>query len=395
MEIHGICSDQFSAVRETFAGSLHSGADVGASVAIYLDGEPVVDLWGGYADRERTQPWQRDTITNVWSTTKTMTALCALVLADRNELDLFAPVTKYWPEFGVAGKNRIEIRHLLSHTAGLPDWDQPMTLDDLCDWEKSTTLLARQSPRWQPGTASGYHRFTHGFLLGEVVRRICRQSIGTFFAEQLAAPLDADFHIGLAPEDDQRVSEVIPASGPAPAANPRVTIPVGAYVTAQDTWSTQWHRAEIPAAAGYGNARSVAAVQSVLTSSGHASQAPLLSEATRRAVFDEQSHGIDLVLGIPLRFGIGYALSSDDAPVRTGGLRTCYWGGRGGSLVVNDLNARMTIAYVMNQMTHLGLTDPRGQELLQAAYRSLDPSGSLRGSREPSSGVASQEGKPA
>ncbi|MFD5697021.1 serine hydrolase domain-containing protein [Streptomyces lasiicapitis] len=374
MEIHGTCSDQFSAVRETLADSLRSGSDVGASVAIYLDGEPVVDLWGGYADRERTHPWQRDTLTNVWSTTKTMTALCALVLADRNELDLCAPVTKYWPEFGVAGKNRIEIRHLLSHTAGLPDWDQPMTLDDLCDWEKSTALLARQSPRWEPGTASGYHRFTHGFLLGEVVRRICQQSIGTFFAEQLAAPLDADFHIGLASEDDHRVSEVIPASGPAPAANPRTAIPVGAYVTAQDTWSTQWRRAEIPAAAGYGNARSVAAVQSVLTSGGRTHPSPVLSEATRRAVFDEQSHGIDLVLGIPLRFGIGYALSSDDAPVSTANLRTCYWGGRGGSLVVNDLDARMTIAYVMNQMTHLGLTDPRGQKLLQAAYRSLKPS---------------------
>ncbi|MFI8933324.1 serine hydrolase domain-containing protein [Streptomyces sp. NPDC053474] len=374
MELHGICSDQFSAVRETFADSLRSGSDVGASVAIYLDGEPVVDLWGGFADRERTEPWQRDTITNVWSTTKTMTALCALVLADRNELDLFAPVTKYWPEFGAAGKNRIEIRHLLSHTAGLPDWDQPMTLDDLCDWEKSTTLLARQSPRWEPGSASGYHRFTHGFLLGEVIRRISQQSIGTFFAEHLAAPLDADFHIGLASEDDHRVSEVIPAPGPAPASNPRVTIPVGAYVTAQDTWSIQWHRAEIPAAAGYGNARSVAAVQSVLTSSSHSPQSSLLSEATRRAVFDEQHHGVDLVLGIPLRFGIGYALSSDDAPVRTANRHTCYWGGRGGSLVVNDLNARMTIAYVMNQMTHLGLTDPRGQKLLQAAYKSLDPS---------------------
>lgn len=373
MEIHGICSDQFSAVRETFADSLRSGADVGASVAIYLDGEPVVDLWGGYADQGRTRPWQRDTITNVWSTTKTMTALCALVLADRDELDLFAPVRKYWPEFGVAGKDHIEIRHLLSHTAGLPDWDQPMTLDDLCDGEKATTLLARQSPRWEPGTASGYHRFTHGFLLGEVIRRICQKSIGTFFAEQIAAPLGADFHMGLASEDDHRVSEVIPAPGPVPAANPRVTIPVGAYVTAQDTWSTQWRRAEIPAAAGYGNARSVAAVQSVLTARGQTSPSPTLSEATRRTVFDEQSHGIDLVLGIPLRFGIGYALASDDAPLNTANLRTCYWGGRGGSLVVNDLDARMTVAYVMNQMTYLGLTDPRGQKLLQAAYKSLKP----------------------
>ncbi|MFB7632350.1 serine hydrolase domain-containing protein [Streptomyces sp. NPDC056149] len=340
-------------------------------MAVYLDGEPVVDLWGGYADQERTRPWQRDTITNVWSTTKTMTALCALLLADRAELDLHAPVAKYWPEFGAAGKDRIEVRHLLSHTAGLPDWDQPMTLKDLCDWEKATTLLARQSPRWEPGTASGYHRFTHGFLIGEVVRRICRQSIGTFFAEKIAVPLDADFHIGLAAEDDHRISEVIPAPGPAPAANPRVAIPVGAYVTAQDTWSAQWRRAEIPAADGYGNARSVAAIQSVLASGGQTPQGRLLSEATCRTVFDAPSHGIDLVLGIPLRFGMGYALNASDAPVSTLNPRTCYWGGRGGSLVVNDLDTGMTIAYVMNQMTNLGLRDPRGQKLLQAAYKAL------------------------
>ncbi|WP_432010224.1 serine hydrolase domain-containing protein [Streptomyces cucumeris] len=371
MAIQGSCNNQFSAVGEAFADSLRSGADVGASVAIYLDGEPVVDLWGGYADSERTRPWQRDTITNVWSTTKTMAALCALVLADRGELDLSAPVAKYWPGFGTGGKDRVEVRHLLSHTAGLPDWDQPMTLDDLCDWGKATALLARQSPRWEPGTASGYHRFTHGFLIGEVIRRVCRQSIGTFFAEQIAAPLDADFHIGLAAEDDHRVSDVIPAPGPAPAANPRVAIPVSGYVTAKETWSAKWRRAEIPAASGYGNARSVAAVQSLLTSGGQTSRARLLSEATCRAVFDEQSHGTDLVLGIPLRFGVGYALNAGDAPVSTTNPRTCYWGGRGGSLVVNDFDARMTIAYVMNQMTHLGLTDPRGHKLLQAAYKAL------------------------
>ncbi len=371
MEIQGKCSDQFSAVREVFASSLRSGADVGASVAIYVDGEPVVDLWGGYADQECTRPWQRDTIANVWSITKTMTAVCALVLADRGELDLSAPVAKYWPEFGIVGKDRVEIRHLLGHTAGLPDWDQPMALDDLCDWEKATTLLARQSPRWEPGTESGYHRFTHGFLLGEVIRRVCRQSIGAFFADQIAGPLDLDFHIGLAAEHDHRVSDGIPATGPAPAANPQVAIPVGAYVTVQDTWSTQWRRAEIPAASGYGNARSVAALQSVLACGGQTPTSRLLSEATCRAVFDEQSHGTDLVLGIPLRFGMGYALNADDAPVSTTNPQTCYWGGRGGSLIVNDLDARMTIAYVMNQMTNLGLTDPRGQRLLQAAYKSL------------------------
>ncbi|MEH6373384.1 serine hydrolase domain-containing protein [Streptomyces sp. KLMMK] len=375
MEIHGSCSDRFSAVRAEFADSLRSGADVGASVAVYVDGEPVVDLWGGHADQARTRPWRRDTVTNVWSITKTMTALCALLLADRGELDLSAPVAKYWPEFGTAGKEHIKVRHLLGHTAGLPDWDRPMTLGDLCDWEKATTLLTRQTPRWKPGTRSGYHRFTHGFLIGEVVRRISQQSIGTFFAEQLAAPLGSDFHIGLEAEHDHRVSHGIPAAGsaPAPAASPRVTIPVGAYVTTQDTWTVQWRRAEIPAAAGYGNARSVAAVQSLLSSGGRTPSARLLSEAACRSVFDEQSHGIDLVLGIPLHFGIGYALNAADTPVTMAGPHACYWGGRGGSLIVNDLGTRMTFAYVMNRMTNLGLADPRGHALLRATYEALTP----------------------
>ncbi|MFF7725747.1 serine hydrolase [Streptomyces sp. NPDC008001] len=182
--------------------------------------------------------------------------------------------------------------------------------------------------------------------------------------------MGADFHIGLAAEHDHRVSDAIPADGPAPEPNPRVTIPVGAYVTTQDTWSAQWRRAEIPAAAGYGNARSVA-VQSLLTSAGRRASAGLLSEAIRRTVFDEQSHDVDLVLGIPLRFGMGYALTAEDAPVHTTNRHTCYWGGRGGSLVVNDLDTGMTFAYVMNRMSHHGLADPRSRTLLQAVYKAL------------------------
>ncbi|MDQ1535942.1 MAG: hypothetical protein QOE58_335, partial [Actinomycetota bacterium] len=378
-DVEGLCDEKFSAVRDEFSRSLNQGPEVGASVAVYINGEPVVDLWGGHADEERTRPWQRDTITNVWSITKTMTALCALVLADHGELDLYASVSKYWPEFAAAGKDRIEVRHLLSHSAGLPDWDQPMTLDDLCDWERATTLLADQSPRWEPGTASGYHRFTHGFLIGEVIRRISGQSIGTFFNDQIAAPLAADFHIGLGPEHDFRVSDMIPAAGPAPTPNDRVVIPVGAYVTAQDTWTTRWRRAEIPAASGYGNARSIAAVQSILACDGQTPHTRLLSEATCRLALHEQTHGIDLVLGIPLRFGIGYALNSSDAPIITPNRRTCYWGGRGGSLVLIDLDARMTIAYAMNQMSFQGLSDPRGQNLLRAVYQAASSGSGVGG----------------
>jgi CubicO group peptidase (beta-lactamase class C family) len=170
-------------------------ADVGASAAVFVDGEPVADLWGGYKDAKRTEPWEQDTITNVWSTTKTMVALSALILADRGDLDLDAPVARYWPEFAAAGKERVLVRHLLSHTAGLPEFDPPVAVADLYDWRGATTRLARQAPRWEPGTLAGYHSVTQGFLVGEVVRRITGQSLATFFAEHIAKPLGADFHL--------------------------------------------------------------------------------------------------------------------------------------------------------------------------------------------------------
>ena len=161
--------------------ALLDDGDAGASVAVFVDGEPVVDVWGGFADADRTIPWQRDTITNVWSVTKTMTALCALILADRGELDLAAPVGRYWPEFAAAGKDGVLVRHLLAHTAGLPDWDGP--IEELYDWPSATARLAAQAPQWEPGSAAGYHSLTQGFLVGEVVRRITGRSLGEFFAD--------------------------------------------------------------------------------------------------------------------------------------------------------------------------------------------------------------------
>src|SRR5882762_6625144 len=205
----GTCDERFEAVREALAASLDMD-DVGASAAVYVDGEPVVDIWGGHTDQERTRPWERDTITNVWSTTKTMTALCALMLADQGELDFQAPVARYWPEFAAAGKEGVLVRHLMGHTAGLSGWTEPMKEEDLYDWEKATSLLAAQAPWWEPGTASGYHAVTQGYLVGEEVRRVTGQTLGTFFAKGVAGPLGADFHIGLAPEHDSRVAPVIP-----------------------------------------------------------------------------------------------------------------------------------------------------------------------------------------
>ena len=186
VEVKGTCSTQFSPVREAFAHNLETGQDTGGSVAVFVDGEPVVDLWGGHFDGTYTRPFDRDTICQGFSSTKTVTALCALVLADRREIDLDSPVAKYWPEFAAEGKGGIVVRQLLGHTAALCGWSEPMTFRDLYDWEKSTSMLARQAPLWKPGRTSGYHGFTQGHLVGEVVRRVTGKTIGRFLSEEIA-----------------------------------------------------------------------------------------------------------------------------------------------------------------------------------------------------------------
>src|SRR5436190_8281080 len=205
----GTCSARFDPLRELFAAKLESGEELGASVAVNIDGEMVVDLWGGWADETAAVPWTENTIACVFSTTKTMTALAALVLVDRGELDLDANVARYWPEFAARGKAQIKVRHLLSHTSGVSGWDQPVTFEDVYDWDKSTAMLAAQAPWWEPGTASGYHAFTYGHLIGEVIGRITGQRPGKFFAAEIAGPLGADFHIGLSPSEFHRVASLV------------------------------------------------------------------------------------------------------------------------------------------------------------------------------------------
>ena len=174
--VEGFVGDKFAAVRDAFEANLASGADLGASFCATQGGEVIVDLWGGFADEAKTRPWEKDTIVNVYSTTKTMTFISALLLADRGQLDFDAPVAKYWPEFAANGKADIKVSHLMAHSAGLSGWREPITKEDLYDWEKCVSLLAAQAPLWEPGTQSGYHAITQGYLVGEVVRRITGKS---------------------------------------------------------------------------------------------------------------------------------------------------------------------------------------------------------------------------
>lgn len=361
-DIQGSYDDLFTAVPSALAGLLDEG-DAGASVAVFVDGEPVVDVWGGFADADRTVPWQRDTIANVFSVTKTMTALCALILADRGDLDPAAPVGRYWPEFAAAGKEKVLVRHLLAHTAGLPDWDGP--IEEVYDWPSATARLAAQAPQWEPGTAAGYHSLTQGFLVGEVVRRITGRSLGEFFAQEVAGPLGADFHIGLPAEHDHRVALTVPppsrdedyaASAPGGSASPGV----GTVVRLRDGNSVAWRRAQIPAASGFGNARSVALVQSVLACSGAVGGVRLLSRAGCDRAREEQFSGEDRRLGMQVRWGLGYGLFGN----------TFGWGGWGGSIVMIDPEERMAVAYVTDQMREPA-ADNRGLELVMAAYDGL------------------------
>jgi CubicO group peptidase (beta-lactamase class C family) len=318
-DIQGTYDDLFVAVPTALAGLL-DGGDVGGSVAVFVDGEPVVDIWGGYTDDSRTTAWSRDTIVNVWSTTKTMTALCALMLADAGEIDFGAPVSAYWPEFAAGGKDAVEVRHLMSHTAGLAGWTEPVTVEDLYDWDKVTALLAAQEPWWQPGTASGYHALTQGFLVGEVVRRVTGQSLGQFFAKEVAGPLGADFHIGLDAAYDDRVATLVPPPslrdqiGALPAESLARRLFSNPWLDATETRDRAWRVAEIPAANGHGNARSVAAVQSVLAGGGTTRGVRLLSEAGCNRVFETQAW----TLCSACHFGSASATGS--------GPRRCRWG---------------------------------------------------------------------
>ncbi|MCP9927443.1 serine hydrolase [Cyanobium sp. CH-040] len=375
-EVHGRCDPRFSPMAELLSANVEAGRDVGASVAVTLDGSMVVDIWSGWTDASRTTPWQADTITNVWSSTKTVTSLAALVLVDRGELDVFRPVCHYWPEFAANGKAEIEVRHLLSHASGVSGWDQPVDVADLADLQVSTALLAAQSPWWPPGTASGYHDRNFGHLIGELIRRITGQTLGEFLATEIAGPLAADFHIGLDRSHVPRVSNVIPFEGPLPIDlvsdhhSVRYRTLRSPSWAPQVSWTSEWREAEIGAANGHGNARSLVRLLSVIACSGEVDGVRLLSPETVELIFQEQSNGMDLVIGIPVRWGIGYALRNEGLTAYFPSGRVCGWGGWGGSIVLADVDRRMSISYVMNRMED-GSSDDRGPAFVRAAYAAI------------------------
>ncbi len=370
-----ILDTRFENLRGVLDGHIAAGSDVGSSFCATLDGKTVVDIWGGHADEAKTRPWEKDTIINVYSTTKTMTALTALLLADRGELDFDAPVARYWPEFAANGKADVKVSHLMSHSAGLSGWKEPITEADLYDWEKSTALLAAQAPYWEPGTKSGYHALTQGYLVGEVIRRVAGKSVGTVFREEFADPMGADFHIGLPASEDARVADLIPpppggAMGEGTTDGLVANMSTNPGINVLSTRTRDWRGAEIPAAGGTGNARSVAEIHTILANGGIGRDGRrYLSEAGCRKALEPQIEGTDLILGIPVRFGMGFGLQGGATPLPND--ECIYWGGYGGSLIIIDMKTRATYSYVMNKMASTTAGDMRGFSLLMAMWGAM------------------------
>ena len=376
-EIRGTCAAGFEPVRDAFAANFAERGEIGASVAVVVGGEPKVNLWAGWADPARSRPWQQDTLTNVWSTTKAVTALCAQILMDRGELDPDAPVARYWPEFAQAGKDEIPVRWLLCHKSGLTGLTVPATVEDYYDWEKITGLLAAQAPLFPPGTTTGYQAITFGYLVGEVIRRISGQTCGQFAAAEVAGPAGADFYIGLPeselgrcsdlqgvrPSDDEQAALAQAYANADPAALAALLNP---SLAGDEANAPGWRTAEIPAANGHATAQGLATIfGAVADGSGK-----YISERTLAAARAGEGTHTDLVLGFPIEFGLGYGISG---PGGHYGPNPAAFGhdGFGGSAVGCDPEAGVAFAYVMNRMGMNLADDPRKMAVIDGVYQSL------------------------
>jgi CubicO group peptidase (beta-lactamase class C family) len=400
--IDGACATGFEPVRDAFEKNFRDHGEVGAAVALALDGDMVVDLWAGWADRGQTRPWTRDTLVNVYSTTKGMTALCAHILADRGDLDLDAPVTEYWPEFARADKSAIPVRQLLTHQAGLPVVDEDLPPGAALDWELMVGALERQAPVWEPGSKQGYHAVTFGWLVGEVVRRAGgADRFGDFLAGAVVAPLGLDMFVGTPPSEHHRVADLVrdrPNTAPQSAAQPLEETPearamrerlaamlnpdslasrslgLASVPYAAGNNSPEWRSAQLPAANGHTTARSLARMYGALARGGEIDGVRLLSpEGVRRAAA-EQVRGPDAVLVMETRRSLGFMLPVPGQPDNRGPASFGH-GGAGGSLGYADPDRRIGFGYTMNKMWDLAsfmTPDPRAQSLVAAAHRCLD-----------------------
>ena len=382
--IQGSCDEQFAAVRAEFERNFSERGDVGASVCAYVDDRQVVDLWGGYADDSKSRPWRSDTLACVASTGKGMAALCLLRLVDRGFIDVDAPVVRYWPEFGTVGKSRIPVRWLLSHRAGLPAIRRDMTPESMYAWHPFTEVLAQEAPWWDPGTRHGYHALTFGFLVGEIVRRVAGTTIGEYLRSEIAAPLGADFFIGVPASEDARAARMFteppPPAGEISMYQTLLSDPASMAARAffnpprppQGMNTREWRAAEIPASNGHATARGIARIYSELALDAAFDARRLIGGSTLEQAVQENSYGPDAVLPLVSRYGLGFWLPTPDTSYAQ---RPRAFGhpGRGGSVGFADPEARVGFGYVPNQ--YQGSTpsapDLRARALIDALYAAL------------------------
>lgn len=372
MTVSGSCQESFAPLRELLASNLADGTDLGASVAVVHDGELVVDLWGGEA--RPGEPWREDTLVMVWSVTKTMAALTTLVLADRDELDLDAPVASYWSDFASPD---VLVRHLLSHTSGYAGWTDPLDVDGLLDLERSEAALAGQQPWWPPGEGSGYHMIAYGHLLDGLVRAATGTPLAEQFRTLVAGPLGADFHLGAGEDVLARCADLV---APTSSSLDPAALPEGNFLLAtilnpalsEPAFNGAAFRgAGLGGVGGLGNARSIARIQSAVSHGGEVDGVRLLSQRTLDRVLEVQSDGLDQVLAVPLTWGTGYALPHPVAGPAIPDRRVVWWTGWGGSIVVNDLDTRTTFAYAMNRMEDHMTASPRTDAYVRTAFGCL------------------------
>lgn len=377
-DVQGTVDASFSRVRDAFSDVLDAPHELGAALSVVVDGRTVVDVWGGFTDRARSKTWTKDTIANVYSTTKGWTAICAHHLVDRGALDLDRPVASYWPEFAQADKGRIPVRWLLDHRAALPAIRKALASEALFDWTTMTAALAEESPWWEPGAKHGYHAVTFGWLAGEVIRRVSGMSVGAYFRRELAGPLDLDAHIGLAEVDDARCAELRfgkPEAGDPVSlvqymmANPdsmttRAFTNPPSIASPAITAMREFRAAEIPSINGHATARAVASLY------GAVARGDVLSKESIARAGMESSRGVDEILRVETRFGLGFMLSLPEDPF---GPNEGSFGhpGAGGSVGFADPVAKLGFGFVPNRLGTRIKLDPRAQRLIEETYASL------------------------
>lgn len=373
VQIQGYFDLKFEALRDAFAALFEEPQERGMALCVQVGGETVVDLWAGVADKDGQQAWHSDTILNLFSCTKTFTAVTALQLVGEGKLELDAPVARYWPEFAAAGKDKITLRHLLSHQAGLPALHEMLPAEALYDWQAMTTALAAEQPWWPLGEGHGYAPITYGWLVGEVLRRVEGRGPGESIVARTAKPLGLDFHVGLADEEFDRVAIISRGKGnfgdaaaqrllktmvsePAAMSTRAFTNPPSIMTS---TNKPEWRRMQQPAANGHGNARSLAGFYSGLLD-GQLLESELLAELTR-----EHAVGEDKTLLTRTRFGLGCMLDQPEVANATYGMGPRAFGhpGAGGSIGFADPERDVAFGFVTNNLGPFVLMDPRAQKL--------------------------------